>query len=40
MERLSGVNKPRRAPCYLPAKVGENNRHSGAGNAEALRRPF
>jgi hypothetical protein len=27
-----------RKPCP-PAKVGENNGHSGAGNAEALRRP-
>ena len=40
MERLSGVNKPRRArPATLPPKVGETNGHSGTGNAEALRRP-
>jgi hypothetical protein len=39
MERLCGANKPPRAPCYPPAKVGETNGHSGTGNAEALRRP-
>jgi hypothetical protein len=39
MERISEVNKPPRAPWDPPAKVGENNGHNAAGDAEALRRP-